>query len=175
MTDDGYGRYIADLLVRLGIPADYGRVRGMALQREAGRFLLIARDESGPIFLAPPAAKAWLKLSSAAKSEGIDILPLSGFRSVDRQTKIIRSKLREGQTIPEILKLIAAPGYSEHHTGRAIDLGTPGEPSLQERFELTASFGWLRANAGPFGFSMSYPRGNSKGFVYEPWHWCYNA
>ena len=32
---------------------------------------------------------------------------------------------------------------------------------------------WLASHAGEFGFSMSYPRGNPHGIVYEPWHWLY--
>jgi len=52
----------------------------------------------------------------------------------------------------------AAPGYSEHHTGRAIDIGASGEPPLTETFEHTAAFRWLARRGGEFGFRLSYPR-----------------
>ena len=65
----------------------------------------------------------------------------------------------------------AAPGYSEHHTGRAVDIATPGSRPLTEEFEDSAAFHWLNENAADFGFSMSYPRDNRYGFIYEPWHW----
>jgi len=69
----------------------------------------------------------------------------------------------------------APPGYSEHHSGRALDVTTPGATPLQEEFEGTPAFAWLSKNAASFGFALSYPRGNRHGFMYEPWHWCYRV
>jgi len=69
------------------------------------------------------------------------------------------------------LKVNTPPGYSEHHTGRAVDLATPGCPPLTEEFETTAAFAWLVRHAHRFGFTMRYPRGNRFGIAYEPWHW----
>ena len=68
----------------------------------------------------------------------------------------------------------AAPGYSEHHTGRAVDLTTPGTPPLLEAFERTAAFAWLERHAARFGFVMTYPRNNPLGVIYEPWHWTFH-
>ena len=70
-----------------------------------------------------------------------------------------------------ILQVNAAPGFSEHHSGLALDIGTPGEPPAEETFEHTAAFAWLQSDAGQHGFAMSYPRDNPNGIVYEPWHW----
>ena len=67
----------------------------------------------------------------------------------------------------------APPGCSEHHTGRAVDIGTPHCKVLDEEFEQTEAFDWLVRFAGKFGFRLSYPRGNSCGYAYEPWHWCF--
>ncbi|MDQ3057589.1 MAG: D-alanyl-D-alanine carboxypeptidase family protein, partial [Pseudomonadota bacterium] len=58
-------------------------------------------------------------------------------------------------------------------SGRALDISTLDEPSAEESFEKTAAFGWLTANAGGYGFVMSYVRDNPHGIVYEPWHWCF--
>jgi len=69
----------------------------------------------------------------------------------------------------------AAPGYSEHHGGRALDIGTPDEPPAEESFEKTAAFEWLQRNAEGHGFVLSYPRDNPHGIVYEPWHWCWRG
>ena len=74
-----------------------------------------------------------------------------------------------------ILTEIAPPGYSEHHSGRAIDIASAGSPPMTQDFEQTPAFAWLSANAGRFGFVMSFPRGNPYGYVFEPWHWCYHA
>ena len=67
-----------------------------------------------------------------------------------------------------------APGFSEHHGGCALDIGTPDEPPAEASFEATPAFAWLQANADGHGFAMSYPRGNPHGIVYEPWHWRYD-
>ena len=53
--------------------------------------------------------------------------------------------------------------------------GPPGEPPAEESFERTAAFDWLRTHAGAHGFTMSYPRDNPHGIVYEPWHWRHDA
>ena len=44
---------------------------------------------------------------------------------------------------------------------------------LDEEIEQTEAFDWLVRFAGEFGFRLSYPRGNSCGYAYEPWHWCF--
>ena len=67
----------------------------------------------------------------------------------------------------------APPGFSEHHSGRALDLSTEGFAPLEEAFERSEAFKWLCGNGGRFGFTLSYPRGNRYGIVYEPWHWLY--
>ena len=79
--------------------------------------------------------------------------------------------LKNGQVIEEILKVSAAPGYSEHHTGLAVDVASPGSRPLTEEFEESEAFAWLSDNAETYGFSMTYPKGNRYGFDYEPWHW----
>ncbi|MSU50464.1 MAG: D-alanyl-D-alanine carboxypeptidase family protein [Opitutus sp.] len=158
----------------LGIPANYGALRRLKRQREATRLVSIGRaDDDGRILRATPrAAAAWQRMRTAAARDGVVLLPLSAFRSVARQTRIIRAKLDAGQRIADILRLVAAPGYSEHHTGRAIDIGSPEHIELDEDFARTAAFRWLRRHAGEFGFHLSYPRGNPHGIAYEPWHWC---
>ncbi|HEY4556327.1 MAG TPA: D-alanyl-D-alanine carboxypeptidase family protein, partial [Lysobacter sp.] len=93
--------------------------------------------------------------------------------SHDYQLGIFERKLARGLGLAQILTVNAAPGYSEHHSGYALDIGAPGEPPAEESFEGTPAFGWLRAHADGHGFVMSYPRDNPHGIVYEPWHWCY--
>ena len=163
------------LWTRLGIPADYARMRGMPVQRVARSLVSAgpAADDGKPVRLTPRAAAGWKRMRAAAAADGLDLLPLSGYRSVARQTRIIRKKLRSGQTITDILRLVAAPGCSEHHTGRAIDIGSPENQELDEDFAQTAEFRWLRKHAARFGFHLSYPRGNRHGIGYEPWHWCW--
>ena len=75
----------------------------------------------------------------------------------------------------DILTHIAIPGFSEHHTGKAIDIHANGHPVLEEAFEKTEEFMWLSKNAASFGFRLSYPRANTLGIIYEPWHWFYTG
>ena len=67
------------------------------------------------------------------------------------------------------------PGYSEHHTGRAVDVAMDGAAQLELGFGQTPAFRWLSENANSFSFFLSFPVGNPHGFVYEPWHWCFRS
>lgn len=167
-----YRQRIEDILRTLGIPDDYGTSRGLSLQPEAGE-LVTARvvPDGREIRLAPPVAEDWHSLVQAAARDGVSVLLISGFRSVEYQRQIIERKLGRGIPIDQILRVNAAPGYSEHHTGRAVDIGTPGCPPLEEEFENTPAFRWLQQHAEEFGFHLSYPRFNLYRIIYEPWHW----
>jgi zinc D-Ala-D-Ala carboxypeptidase len=167
-----YPERIAELVRELGISPDYASRRELILQREATELVSSGRDDQGrECMLAPPCSEAWRTMRSRAQIYGIELIPLSGFRSVERQAEIIRGKLAVGETIDEVLQSIAAPGYSEHHTGCAIDVGTTGVLPLEEAFATTAAYAWLVRHGAAFGFRMSYPPNNRHGFIYEPWHW----
>lgn len=164
------------LHAELGIPACYARNHRLALQPEATELVGVGLD----IFkreqkLSANTAVAWEALRTAAASDGIELQLVSGFRSIEYQASILRRKLSKGIPILEILRSGAAPGYSEHHTGRAVDVTTPGSEPLEELFERTPAYTWLRREAVKFGFRMSYPRGNPHGVVYEPWHWLHSG
>ena len=160
---------------QLGIPADYARTRHLPVQREARTLVLIGRaaDDHKPVRLTPAAAAAWHRMVAAARTDGVALLPISGYRSVARQVRIIRRKLAAGKAIGDILRYVAAPGCSEHHTGRAIDIGSPEHCELDEDFAKTPESRWLKKHAARFGFHLSYPRNNPHGIGYEPWHWCW--
>jgi D-alanyl-D-alanine carboxypeptidase len=169
-----YAKRIASILKEMGISANYGQERGFAIQPEAKKFVFAGITPEGrDHFLAPKAGKAWFQMQKAAKKEKIPVILISGFRSVDRQRRLIEDNLRKGETLDTILTRLAAPGYSEHHTGNALDLAHPDDPELTERFEKTESFGWLTRNAAQFGFRMSYPRENPHKIIFEPWHWLF--
>lgn len=159
----------------LGIRRSGAAAGGLRPCAEPQELWLAGRDRYGrPLWLAPQAARAWRSMRTAADRDGVPLQAISGFRSVAYQGEIIRRKRRRGLSVESILAVNAAPGYSEHHSGRALDIGSPGEPPAEESFEHTAAFAWLQANAGRFGFRLSYPRDNPHGIVYEPWHWCWH-
>lgn len=160
----------------LGVPRDYGASRRLRRVREPRRLACIGSDIFGRTqWLAPRAARAWLRLARAAANDGIELQVVSAFRGCEYQLGILRRKLERGQTMDEILRVSAAPGYSEHHSGRALDLSAPGFAPLEEAFERSDAFAWLRRHARRFGFRMSYPRRNRHKILYEPWHWCWHA
>lgn len=162
--------------IALGVPRDYGRRRGLRLVREPIRLASIGADIHGrEQWLAPRAAQAWLHMQAAARDQGVSLQPVSGFRSARYQLDILVRKRERGLGIDEILAVSAAPGYSEHHSGRALDLTTPGFAALEQEFERSPAYAWLRRHAPRFGFALSYPRGNRHGIAYEPWHWCWHA
>jgi D-alanyl-D-alanine carboxypeptidase len=164
---------LRELHEELGISADYGRSTDLPVFQEAGDLVDVGLNLVGRMQrLAPDAARQWNAMLEAATQDSITLMIVSGFRSVEYQAALIRKKINAGQVIDEILTVNAAPGHSEHHTGLAIDIATPGSRPLTEDFESTDAFGWLGVNADRFGFSMTYPRNNRWGIVYEPWHWC---
>ena len=162
------------MLAGLGISVAEIAARSLPRCTEATDLVVAEVDPDGREHrLTPEAAEAWQRLKEAAARAGIVLHIVSAFRSVDRQVEIIRRKLAAGQSLDEILRVSAPPGYSEHHTGRAIDVGTPDAPALETCFEETSAYTWLVANAHRFGFTLSYPRDNPEGYQYEPWHWRY--
>jgi len=164
---DGY-------LAEFGVSVEALRARGLVRCAEAPVLAVAEVGADGREHrLTPSAARAWQRLKAAARDAGETLLIVSAFRSIERQAEIVRGKLRAGQPIDTILEVSAFPGFSEHHTGRAVDVSVPGCRPLTTEFEQTAAFRWLAANAEGFGFRLSYPRGNAFGYQYEPWHWCH--
>lgn len=163
------------IAAELGISAAALVARGLPACEQA-RCLALAEvgDDGRQHLLSEAAATAWQALKAAAATDGVALHIVSSFRSIDRQAEIIRRKLDAGQPIEEILTVCAPPGYSEHHTGRALDVSTPGVAALVVEFAQTPAFAWLAAHADDFGFRLSYPDGNAQGFAYEPWHWCFH-
>ncbi|HLF29976.1 MAG TPA: M15 family metallopeptidase [Xanthomonadales bacterium] len=169
-----FARQIRAIGEQLGIPDDYGRRHRLALQNEASQLSSIGPDVFGrEQFLAPNCAAAWFGMRAAAFEAGAELQAVSAFRSVGYQRELLQKKLDKGLTMLEILLVSAAPGYSEHHSGYALDISTPGFAPLQEEFENSPAFTWLQKHAGTFGFRLSFPQGNRHKLAYEPWHWCY--
>jgi D-alanyl-D-alanine carboxypeptidase len=158
----------------LGISADYAQRTGLPLFEEVSLSELVVAqlDEAGrPLVLTKSAAHALGAMRAAAMKDGIELLPFSGFRSYLYQRGLLLAKIAKGTPIDEVLTVLAAPGYSEHHTGEAVDITTHNCPPAEEAFEATHAYAWLATHAGTYGFTESFPRGNPHSLVYEPWHW----
>lgn len=159
----------------LGVPRNYGRMHRARVTREPAILVAIGLDVYGRTQrLAPRAAHALARMREAAARAGVELQLVSAFRSIAYQLGIIERKLARGQTMDAILRVSAAPGFSEHHTGRCVDFTTPGFAVLDEAFERSPAFAWLRHHARTYGFTLSYPRRNPHRIAYEPWHWCWH-
>ena len=118
-----------------------------------------------------------LKMREEATRDGIYLVFLSGYRSINLQRDIFFSlKSIRNQEASERARVSAPPGYSEHSTGFAIDIGdaTRRETDFQTEFENTDAFKWLIKNAAKFHFKLSFSK-NNKYIDYEPWHWRYEG
>ncbi len=118
-----------------------------------------------------------LQMREEAKKDGIYLVFLSGFRSINLQNDIFYSlKSIRNQEAAERARVSAPPGYSEHSTGFAIDIGdaTQRETDFETDFENTDAFRWLIKNAAKFHFKLSFNKDN-KYIDYEPWHWRYEG
>lgn len=170
-----YGRHISALGKQLGIPSCYGRKHRLPLQSEAKKLTPIGKDVFGrQQKLSPSAAAAWCRLHRAALENGIELQAVSAWRPVSYQLELLQRKLDKGLSMEAILKVSAPPGFSEHHTGRAIDITTPGFAVLEEEFEHSPAYRWMERRAGDYGFRLSFPRDNRHRLAYEPWHWCFD-
>ena len=160
----------------LGITHEWLKARGLPFHVEARHLTPVGLGSDGrDKLLHRPAARAWLAMRTAAAKDGIELQLVSAFRSYAFQAALIRSKLQRGLALDAVLCINAPPGYSEHHSGHAVDIGSADCGPLEEAFEQTSAFAWLSQYAASYGFAMSYPRGNAQGFLYEPWHWCWRA
>ena len=118
-----------------------------------------------------------LKMREEARKDGIYLVFLSGYRSINLQNDIFYSlKSIRNQEAAERARVSAPPGYSEHSTGFAIDIGdaTQRETDFETEFENTEAFKWLIKNAAKFHFKLSFNK-NNKYIDYEPWHWRYEG
>jgi len=118
-----------------------------------------------------------IKMRNEAKKDGIYLVFLSGNRSINLQNDIFYSlKSIRNQEASERARVSAPPGYSEHSTGFAIDIGdaTQRETDFETDFENTDAFRWLKKNAAKYHFKLSFNKDN-KYIDYEPWHWRYEG
>lgn len=128
--------------------------------------------QASGVVLRPEALSAYQKLVASAKGEGIGLFPISSYRSYSDQEKLFNDYVaKDGQTKAETYS--ARPGYSEHQTGLAVDIGLPsGACNLEICMAQTKEGLWLAENAHEFGFIIRYPSGKEAetGYQYEPWH-----
>ncbi|WP_138735996.1 M15 family metallopeptidase [Modestobacter excelsi] len=116
------------------------------------------------------AAQAMHDMIAAAAAQGLGISVQSAYRSYDYQVDTFRNQVaRFGEERAEIQ--VARPGYSEHQTGLAADVGGGG-CDIESCFATTDEGQWVAAHGPEFGYVVRYPDGaqDVTGYKYEPWH-----
>jgi zinc D-Ala-D-Ala carboxypeptidase len=123
------------------------------------------------------ANQAFHQMAAVAKSEGVFLMPISGFRTISDQRELFEKQIERKGSPEAAARWSAPPGHSEHHTGYAIDIADErqSDTDLKIAFEETTAYRWLQANARNYGFEESFPQNNKQGVSYEPWHWRYIA
>ncbi len=130
---------------------------------------------TNPPILRRAAASATERLFAAGAAAGVHLASNSTYRPFTDQQRIYAAdRQRLGPAGAD--RLTARPGYSEHQTGLAIDIGTvSGHCDLDPCFATTPEGRWLAANAWRYGFVLRYPDGQEQvtGIEFEPWHYRY--
>lgn len=118
-------------------------------------------------------ADALKKMSDAATQDGLSLTLESGYRSYNFQVNLYNRYVSEqGQSVADTQS--ARPGFSEHQTGLAADVGGTSNPScnVEQCYANTPEGKWVASNAYKYGFVIRYPLGKDHvtGYEYEPWH-----
>lgn len=132
----------------------------------------------GEVLIEETTLKQFEKLQAALLDRGIDIYLDSVYRSVDNQVALWNYFEQEyGEDYCK--QYVAVPGYSEHHTGLAVDIciTVDGEYNNDNDVMLaqTDLFNEIHTLMPQFGFILRYPKGKEDitGYPYEPWHFRY--
>ena len=118
---------------------------------------------------------AYLKLKDALAEEGVFIDLDSAYRSVAAQQQIAES-FTERYGEEYVKQYVAVPGFSEHHTGLALDLylNIDGVDVYmnEDMVQYPEIWAKIHAKLPEFGFILRYLEGKEDitGYSYEPWH-----
>lgn len=110
-----------------------------------------------------------------------DVFVTSAYRRYDKQQQLfdryvegfMANGMSYNEAYNETLKDTALPGQSEHQTGLCVDFITHSMSALDNSFEETEAFEWLKDNAWKYGFVLRYPsdKVSITGYSYESWHY----
>lgn len=117
-------------------------------------------------------AKAYKKMLTDMKKEGLKVYIVSSYRSVSYQGNLYNYYKRT-DSVEEVDTYSSRPGYSEHHTGRALDISQVY--NNLDVFEGSDEAKWVYENAYKYGFIVRYTEDNIDvtGYIFEPWHITY--
>ena len=111
-----------------------------------------------------------LDFYNATGNDGVMVR--AGHRTYEYQQGLYDDELKK--TGQESSALVAKPGYSEHHTGLAVDF-TTYRNGVYKDFDGTGDYAWIMENCHKYGFVNRYPEGKQSLTMIdnEPWHFRY--
>lgn len=121
------------------------------------------------------AYESYLRLKEDLKKDGVLVDLDSARRSVAEQQRIMDDFI-EKYGKDYAMKTVAQPGYSEHHTGLALDLYLiiDGKDVVENEDMVQYPEIWekIHAKLADHGFILRYLDGKEDitGYDYEPWH-----
>lgn len=124
--------------------------------------------------LRPDAAQAVEGMFAAAAADDVGLTLVSGYRSFQEQVDTYDYWVSRNGSAEDADNYSARPGFSEHQTGLAFDIGQDdGACTLRSCFAETPAGAWAADNAHRFGFILRYPEGrqDTTGFLAESWHY----
>jgi D-alanyl-D-alanine carboxypeptidase len=118
---------------------------------------------------------AYLALKEDLEADDVYVDLDSAYRSVEEQQRIV-DDFTEKYGEEYVKKYVAVPGYSEHHTGLALDLfliiDGKGVYLNEEMVTYPEIWDKIHAKLADHGFILRYLPGKKifTGYSYEPWH-----
>lgn len=167
-----YRAHVEAVNADLGILVSDIKNRGLSLQIQQDDLVVADIDPGqGVFYMSREARDAWREMQAAAIVDDVTLTLVSAFRSLEHQEQLLRDRLNNGETIETVLETSTPPGFSEHHTGDALDFMTTDVEPFTEEFAVTRAFQWLEEHAADYCFKLSYPEKDNNGIKFEPWHW----
>lgn len=121
------------------------------------------------------AYNAYLKLKADLEVDGVYVDLDSARRSIAEQQRIVDDfTTRYGEDY--VKKYVAVPGYSEHHTGLALDLFLIVDGNIiyenEDLVQYPEIWAAIHNKLADYGFILRYLEGKETitGYNYEPWH-----
>lgn len=119
------------------------------------------------------AYEALKNLINAADNEGYNIRINYSYRDYDAQEAIYNGyKDKKDEAYADSIS--ARPGFSEHQTGYAVDIGVQSKYS-NGPFEKSKEYEWMLENSYKYGYILRYPKDkvDVTGYNFEAWHYRY--
>ncbi|MCM1984810.1 M15 family metallopeptidase [Lyngbya confervoides] len=151
-------------------PLQYGHRQTVPAERSQLQRLPGAGPGQRDEYLRPEAAQAWFQMQRAARAAGIQLAIADSYRTEAEQARLFARQVQRRGNRVAAAQWSAPPGYSEHHTGYALDLAGSDISGLLHPVQDRAVWQWVQQHGPAYGWEISFQAGNPFGITPEPWH-----